>query len=290
MRLTQLVRQHRKGFFFILCLILLENVAWIIEPTLFGNLIDAFIEKASHKNLAFQMIHVLPLFLWISVYIINSGSGTFRRRFEPRVYQKMYVQIVSKIADESKDKNIAPSRTTARAQLSQEYINFLQYRVPEIFEQTISIFGAIFALIFFDSRIALTCLFISLPIIILSNLYNKNVVKLQSDLHDNYETVFEMFSNKEIDKVKNLYSLNARLQEKIAKWGSANFGIMRMILLIIFLVVLYIAIDLDNFTTGDIYSIVSYLWTFVSSVEYIPDLLESQTSLKDLSYRLRTES
>ena len=81
----------------------------------------------------------------------------------------------------------------------------------------------------------------------------------------------------------------AKLQEKIATWGAANFGIMRFVLLIIFLFVLYIAIDLDNFSQGNIYSIVAYLWTFVTPVEYIPELLESKTSLQDLSRRIETD-
>jgi hypothetical protein len=58
-------------------------------------------------------------------------------------------------------------------------------------------------------------------------------------------------------------------------------------LLGIFLVVLYISIDLDDFTTGSIYSIVAYIWTFITSSEYLPELMESWTSLKDISRRLK---
>jgi hypothetical protein len=64
---------------------------------------------------------------------------------------------------------------------------------------------------------------------------------------------------------------------------------MRFVLLGVFLAVLYIAIDLDDFTTGNIYTIVAYIWTFVTSSEYLPELMESFTSLKDISGRLREE-
>ncbi len=57
----------------------------------------------------------------------------------------------------------------------------------------------------------------------------------------------------------------------------------------IFLVVLYIAIDLDYFSAGELYSIIAYLWTFVTSTEYLPELMESWTSLKDISKRLKME-
>lgn len=52
----------------------------------------------------------------------------------------------------------------------------------------------------------------------------------------------------------------------------------------------YIAIDPDDFTTGNIYSIVAYIWTFITSSEYLPELMESWTSLKDISRRIKTET
>ena len=42
---------------------------------------------------------------------------------------------------------------------------------------------------------------------------------------------------------------------------------------------------LDNFSTGKIYSIVAYLWTFIGQTDYLPDLMESLGSIKDLDIR-----
>lgn len=89
MRLFRLIEEHRKGIAFIASLIIVENVAWITEPTLFGNLIDAFLKKAAPQILEDKTAHILPLIFWITAYLINSGSGTLRRRFEPRVFQKI---------------------------------------------------------------------------------------------------------------------------------------------------------------------------------------------------------
>jgi hypothetical protein len=54
--------------------------------------------------------------------------------------------------------------------------------------------------------------------------------------------------------------------------------------------VLWVSTALDDFTTGQLYSIVAYLWTFVTSSEYVPELLESWTGIRDLSQRLRQEA
>ncbi len=290
MNILSLIKTYRKGLFFIAFLILIENIAWIIEPTLFGNLIDALIEKASGRNFTLQLQNYLPLFLWIGVYIINSSSGTLRRMYEPRVFQRMYVNIVTYISEMSILNKLDVGQSTARANLSQEYITFMQYRAPEIVEQIISISGAVIALSFFDYRISLVCFFISVPLIILTNVYSKKVLVLQKELHDNYENIYDTFASKNTHNVKSLFSSNAKLQSKIAFWGSFNFGILRLVLLFIFLIVLFVAIDLDDFSTGNIYSIVAYLWTFVTSVEYIPELLESKTSLQDLTRRIKSDS
>jgi hypothetical protein len=54
--------------------------------------------------------------------------------------------------------------------------------------------------------------------------------------------------------------------------------------------VLFIAINPGDFSTGKTYSVVAYLWTFVTSIEYLPDLPESHVSLKEIQERVRQEA
>jgi ABC-type multidrug transport system fused ATPase/permease subunit len=162
----------------------------------------------------------------------------------------------------------------------------VQYRVPEIIEQAIEISGAVIALAAFDWRISLTCLTIILPLVVMNRLYSRHVSNLQTSLHDKFESTFDVFSTQNPESIRTYYNTTAQIKQKIANWGALNFGIMRMMLLAIFIVVLFIAIDLDDFTTGNIYSIVAYIWTFITSSEYLPELMESWTSLRDISKRL----
>jgi ABC-type multidrug transport system fused ATPase/permease subunit len=128
-----------------------------------------------------------------------------------------------------------------------------------------------------------------LPLGVIGQFYNKRVLFLQKDLHDQYETIVDTFVTKKPENIRSIYKSMANVQSKIGKYNGFNFGFMRLTLLIVFLVVLYISIDLDNFTTGNIYAIVSYLWTFITSAEYLPELMESRASLKDISQRINIE-
>jgi ABC-type multidrug transport system fused ATPase/permease subunit len=156
-------------------------------------------------------------------------------------------------------------------------------------EQSIAIVGAICALTIFDWRISAACLLVVVPLGIIGQFYNRRVLYLQKDLHDQYETIVDTFVTKKPENIRSIYKSMANVQSKIGKYNGFNFGFMRLTLLIVFLVVLYISIDLDNFSTGDIYAIVSYLWTFITSAEYLPELMESRASLKDISSRINID-
>ena len=286
MQLSDLFWKFRKGIVFATLLVVVENVAWILEPTLFGRVIDALIEKATGQA---SGPYLAPLLVWIGVFLVNSGVGTLRRAVDPRIFLRIFTEIATEVARSAKQHGYSVSTTAARAELSREFISFAQYRVPEIIEQSISIVGAVIALMFFDWKIAATCLFIALPLIAIARQYNRNVIGLQRDLHDTREKAYDVFATNDPDQVHAYYTGQARAQVRIANWGAFNFGAMRLSLLMIFLVVLYIAIDLDDFSTGNIYAIVAYLWTFVTSSESLPELMESTTSLKDIARRLKTE-
>ena len=285
--LIDIVKRFRGGIALALSLVVIENVAWISEPTIFGFVIDSMIESNAPNA---HPTYVFPLSLWIFVFAVNSGVGAIRRSIDQKIYLGMFVEIATDVSKMAKEHRLSVSKTAARSELSREYIHFFEYRVPEILQQAIEVVGAMVGMAVFDWRISVACLVVIIPFLIVAKIYNKRVMLLQKNLHDKYEDVFEVFSKKDPEHVRTYYQALSQPQQKIANWGAGMFGMMRLFLLAIFLVVLYIAIDLDDFTTGSIFAIVAYLWTFVTSTEYMPELMESWTSLKDISTRLRSET
>ena len=286
MLLIDIVKQFKRGILIALSLVVVENVAWIVEPTVFGNVIDALIDAASGDP---KSTYAAPLLIWIFVFAINSGVGALRRSVDQRIFLNMFTEIATNVSRTSLEQGLSVSKTAARAQLSREFITFFQYRVPEILEQIIAIGGALIGLLFFDYRISLACLAVAIPLLLINRVYSKRVAILQSTFHDSVEDTYEVFSFGDPEHVRAYYTALARPQQKIANMGALSFALIRIFLLGIFLAVLYIAIDLDSFTTGNIFSIVAYIWTFITSSEYLPELMESWTSLQDIARRLRSE-
>jgi ABC-type multidrug transport system fused ATPase/permease subunit len=288
--IIDLFKKHKIGIIFATILVIIENIAWIIEPTFFGQVIDAiFDEDSTFYSTEWWLGIVYPLAWWTSMFIINSGVGAIRRFVDPRIFMSIFADIADSVSQNAIEKDYSVSKTTARAQLSYEYIVFFEYRMPEIIENIIAIAGAIIALYLIDYRISLTCFGIIIPLFFLSKFYSKKVLLYQKQFHDYYENMFDIFTEKNPVKIKEYFNNYAKPQRKIGSWNALNFGVIRFFLLIIFLFVLYISIVLDGLSAGEIYSVVAYLWTFITATEYMPELLESWTSLKDISKRLRTE-
>lgn len=285
MRLLDFVWTRKWPMGLAIGLVLVENIAWIVEPSLFGPVLDALISTARKEP---GTTVVLPLTLWIGAFAINSGVGALRRAVDPRIYLTAYADVASEIVRSGRADGQPAGVVAGRVQLSREFITFLQYRVPETVEQLIAIGGAVIGLAFFDYRIALTCTLILVPLYVVQRWYGSKVLGLQSEVHDRMETAYDTLAARDPAQVREYFMDVARPQQRIANWGAASFGLMRLVLLGLFLVVLFVAIDLDDFSTGQLYSIVAYIWTFISSSEYLPELLESWTQVRDLSVRLRT--
>jgi ABC-type multidrug transport system fused ATPase/permease subunit len=286
MKLSTIFIMFRWWILLALGLVVIENVAWILEPSVFGPVIDALIDTAGEKPLTAA---APALILWISVFAVNSGVGAFRRAYDQNIYLSIYTKIATNVASLSRERGLSPSRTAARTQLARELITFLQYRMPELLEQVIAIGGSLIGLWFFDYRIALACAVVTIPLSFITIVYAKKVVPLQAVVHDRMEEMYDVFERQDVAAIEAYYRRIAIPQKRIARWGAFTFGLMRLFLLGIFLMVLYIAIDLDSFTTGSIYAIVAYVWTFVTSSEYLPELMESWTSLHEITTRLRHE-
>lgn len=282
MAIRQIILKYRNSIGLLLLFVLIENVAWIIEPTFFGKLLDALIGHFYDHE---KIDYFIPLLIWILVYLVNVIGGSLHRLFSGGTFARMYADAATKVIDESKLREDQFSKMLVRTELVKEYIAFYKERLPEILWQLSASAGAIIALFFYDYRIGMVCLAVIVPVAYINNLNREKVTHLQKDIHDNQEELYKLIENRDTSKINQFFQNMISPRTRIARWNSFSFTIVKVLLIIIFIVVLFICVDVDNFSTGKIYSIVAYLWTFIGQTDYLPDLMESLGSIKDLNIR-----
>jgi ABC-type multidrug transport system fused ATPase/permease subunit len=282
MAVRQVIANYRYQIGLILLFVLIENIAWIIEPTFFGKLLDALIGHFYDHE---KIDYLLPLVIWIIVYLINVIGGSLHRLFSGGTFARMYTDVTTKVIEESKLRGDPYSKMLVRTELVKEYIAFYKDRLPEMLWELSASAGAIIALFFYDYRIGLVCLLVIFPVAYINNLNRKKVTLLQKDVHDNQEELYGLIENRDLSRIHQFFHNMILPKTRIARWNSFSFTVVKVLLVIIFVVVLFICVDVDNFSTGKIYSIVAYLWTFIGQTDYLPDLMETLGSIKDLDIR-----
>ncbi|HEY5533313.1 MAG TPA: ABC transporter six-transmembrane domain-containing protein [Ignavibacteria bacterium] len=286
MTFKEIALKYKYSIVLILLFVLVENVSFIIEPTFFGKLLDSLIDHFYDHEKA---DYIFPLVIWIIVYLINVVGGTLHRYFNGSIYSRMYANVATEVVLESECRKDEFSKMLVRAELVKEYIAFFKERLPEIMWQLSATAGAIIAIFFYDYRIALVCVTVIIPIAFINNLNRKKVTHLQKDIHDNQEELFHLIESRDSSKITSFYQNTISPKTRIARWNAFSYGTVKVLLIIIFIGVLFICVDVDKFTTGRIYAIVAYLWTFIASTDYLPELMESLASVRDLNVRFSTE-
>ena len=286
MTFKEIALKYKYSIVLILLFVLVENVSFIIEPTFFGKLLDSLIDHFYDHEKA---DYIFPLVIWIIVYLINVVGGTLHRYFNGSIYSRMYANVETEVVLESECRKDEFSKMLVRAELVKEYIAFFKERLPEIMWQLSATAGAIIAIFFYDYRIALVCVTVIIPIAFINNLNRKKVTHLQKDIHDNQEELFHLIESRDSSRITSFYQNTISPKTRIARWNAFSYGTVKVLLIIIFIGVLFICVDVDKFTTGRIYAIVAYLWTFIASTDYLPELMESLASVRDLNVRFSTE-
>ena len=253
------------------------------------KLLDAMIDRFGAVDNP-KVDFILPLLFWAFIYLLNVTGGTLHRLYSGKVYAKIYAETATDVITYSRKKGLPTSMIFARAELAKEYIVFLKDRLPEVTWQLSATFGATIALFFYDWRIAALAVLVIVPIGVINNIYRKNVVTLQRDLHDTREDQYRIFESGNVSAIHKYYHDMVMPQSKIARWSSLDYLVIKVLLMFIFIGVLFIAVDVDDFSTGKIYAIVSYIWTFIASTDYIPGLMESLTAVRELSSRMKEEN
>ncbi|MEP7233836.1 MAG: ABC transporter six-transmembrane domain-containing protein [Ignavibacteriota bacterium] len=230
-----------------------------------------------------------PMIPWMILFILSSCVGAIRRVYDTRIYTRMFADLSSNVVAEQLERGEDLSKIAGRSALAWQNIEFFQYNLPEFIEQLINVGGAIIALAIFDWRVSIVGASIVAFVLLSSRYYMRRIAKYQVVLNDMHEQEYNTFATKDPRVIKQYYSDISALEVKFSNLSASSYGILRVLLLFMFLSTLYISLDLDRFTIGEIYSIVAYVWTFVTASEYIPYLSEKWVALKDTSRRLQSD-
>lgn len=275
--LRQLTVLHAKKLIGTFSLVLAENILLITYPLFAGFAINAMMAGNLHKALVYALI---VLSMW--------AVGAARRSVDTRTFSRIYAQLAVPVILHQRSHQQAHSTVAARVTLSREFVDFFETHMPVLVTSAISIVGAALMLFALEPVVGAGALLMVALFAALLPRYVEVNDALWFRLNNRLEKEVGFVGVAGEQTLMRHYLLMARLRIRLSDreaWGYLAIGIGSAVLFGMAITMLTLRPHLE---AGHIYSVMTYLWMFVMSLDDAPQLLEKYSKLSDIGKRVNT--
>ena len=260
-------------FGFTLFLILTEAFLSILFPLFIGQAID---DTLANGNQGIINLGILCLILLI--------VGTGRRVFDSRYYAKRYQEIGTKVSLKSKDQDI--STKSARLTMLKEFVEFLEFSLPELINALIALLGSIIIIAKLNLSVFAGTVLTTILVMTIYLFSSKKTMRYNKNSNDEFENQVKTLATHDQHKMrihlKKLMFWNVKLSDLEA----LNYSLVWILLTGLLLVSLNISVNNDFIQYGAIFSLVMYVFQYMEGISQVPFYYQNWLRLKEMSYRL----
>ena len=272
--LKSIATEHNKKLILTFTLVLAENGLFLAYPIFAGFAINAIIQGNTLNALIYALF---VLIAWL--------VGAIRRRVDTQVFANIYAKLAVNVIMNEKQNAKDDSAIIARVALSREFVNFFETHFPMFFTSVISIIGSAFMLIFVEPKVAVACFAVMTFFLIFLPRYIKKNDDLYLRLNDRLEKEAKVIGAFNKSTLNRHYDVVSKFRIAISNREAMSYFIIGISASLLFLVAI-IVLSSQQTNAGHIYSVMTYIWNFVISLDDSPKLIEEFSNLKDIGKRI----
>jgi ABC-type bacteriocin/lantibiotic exporter with double-glycine peptidase domain len=273
--LRSIIQLHRWGLVMVYTLNLLEELAYLLIPAAAGMLINSFLSGKGWGLAAFSL-----------AYLGWQGAATFRRILDTQVFTLVYTQVVERTVAHHKETKIDTSTINARIELLKSVVEFFEVDLPFLINSLLTMFGAAALLFFYNANLALICIIVIVPSLILNYFFGRKMALVTEKVNNAYEQQVEIIETHALPEIKTYLQQVRRLNIQKSNLEAINFGMIEVFVFIMIVVSLYIICHTPQLNYGSIVATYGYILRFAYSFDFIPHLTARLASIRDVIGRL----
>ena len=275
--LKGIATEHNKKLILTFAFVLAENGLFLAYPIFAGFAINTIIQGNTLNALIYALF---VLIAWL--------VGAIRRRVDTQVFANIYAKLAVNVIMNEKQNAKDDSAIIARVALSREFVNFFETHFPMFFTSVISIIGSAFMLIFVEPKVAVACFAVMTFFLIFLPRYIKKNDDLYLRLNDRLEKEAKVIGVFNKSTLNRHYDVVSKFRIAISNREAMSYFIIGISASLLFLVAI-IVLSSQQTNAGHIYSVMTYIWNFVISLDDSPKLIEEFSNLKDIGKRIDAE-
>lgn len=259
-------------------LVIAENTLELLYPLAAGIAIDAVI--AGDLPRAMLMVGVIFGF-WL--------LGGIREAVDSRVYARIYADLASDVIESERQGNVAASTTIVHTVLTRQFVDFFEVQVPIFATAFVSIIGSVVMLLILQTEIGLVALGLLILSALLSTRYMRVSQCIAEYLHARQESEPLTVTHGSKTRVARHFRVLAGRRVQLSDMEASAYLFIGVVAAVLFSALFWILSGEDGVTGGQLYVLVSYIWTFLFSLDEMPAHLQSVSKIRDLGRRIDTE-
>lgn len=276
--LKQLAVRHSKKLCFTFLLVIAENVTYLLYPVLAGIAINAIV---AGKSLQAAMYGLMILFIWL--------LGAARRCVDTRTFARIYAGLAVSVVMAQRKYQLNHSTIAAHVTLSREYVDFFEMHLPMLITSVISLFGAAIMLLLIEFWAGMVCVAIVLFLACFLRGYASKNEQLFKRLNNRLEKEVDYVHQAAHGSLTRHYATLAKLRIALSDREAMGYLSIGALVTLLFTFTILGMASTKGINAGHIYSVMTYMWMFATSLDDGPQLLEKFSQLSDIGKRVTTE-
>jgi ABC-type multidrug transport system fused ATPase/permease subunit len=273
--LKTLAIRFKWGILLTTVLVFFESIFSVLVPLFIGIAINDLLDESIRGVI--QLI-VLGLLLVL--------ANTIRRYADARIYSGIYLQIAPEMVEKEQEKDSSISKIIARSNLLYEFVEFLEWSMPEVVGGAVTLIGTLIIIANLNLNVFYGCLALLVLVIFVYATTGKFNFKLNENYNNQVEKEVDELGTKDHNIIKNYYKALMEWNIKLSDLETTNYLIVMLGVGALLVYTPIAVIKGSNDYYGLVFSAVLYVFEYTGALIVLPDHMQQIIRLNEISNRL----
>lgn len=256
----------------------LENLFELSYPWAIGVAVNGLI--------AGETAAVWPL---VGIWLAHIGVGAFRQLYDTRLFARLNARMARKTVRDQRQDGAAISEISARVEMIDELIDFLEEEMPMLLAMVIGLVGSVVFLALYDVGSGLVMLGLMIPVFVINAMTGRRAYRSNVALNSQWEKQVQVISDHRPRRWYVHFGRMARWRVRLSDLDAMSRTLAQLLTLIAVIFVLFRAASGQDATVGEVFAILSYALRIEQGIDEVPAIVQQAGRLIDIRRRIRSE-
>jgi len=258
-----------------LSLVAAENILLLAYPLFAGFAVNAILRGDTTKAVWYAGV---VLSFWL--------VGALRRSVDTRTFTRIYADLAVGVVVNERLQGQSTSASAARAVLAREFIDFFEKHLPIMATAIASLFGAAIMLVIIEPWIGVASLVVLMLCLGWLPRFARRNQTLHERLNDRLELEIGLVQRAGPRTLLRHYTVLSKLRIWLSDREASAYLFNGVVAAVLFGLAITLMASTPSIEAGHVYAVMTYLWTFVSSLDEAPVMVDQMARLGDIGKRV----